>query len=68
MGQRLRSFESGDTPHENNYSANGKRIFHASIGRVYTPGDDGDFGPADAETTTLRATAGSRSYATATST
>jgi hypothetical protein len=45
MGQRLRSFESGDTPHENNYSANGKRIFHASIGRVYTPGDDADFDP-----------------------
>ncbi|HYO61632.1 MAG TPA: serine/threonine protein kinase, partial [Actinomycetota bacterium] len=42
MGQRLRSFESGDTPHENNYSADGKRIFHASIGRVYTPGDEGD--------------------------
>ena len=42
MGQRLRAFESGDTPHENNYSADGKRIFHASIGRVYTPGDDGD--------------------------
>ena len=45
MGQRLRAFESGDTPHENNYSDNGKRIFHASIGRVYTPGDDGDFDP-----------------------
>jgi hypothetical protein len=45
MGQRLRVFESGDTPHENNYSDNGKRIFHASIGRVYTPGDDGDFDP-----------------------
>ena len=45
MGQRLRSFESGDTPHENNYSADGKRIFHASIGRVYTPGDDADFDP-----------------------
>jgi hypothetical protein len=42
MGQRLRSFESGDTPHENNYSADGTRIFHASIGRVYTPGDEGD--------------------------
>lgn len=42
MGQRLRSFESGDTPHENNYSADGSRIFHASIGRVYTPGDEGD--------------------------
>ena len=45
MGERLRSFESGDTPHENNYSFHGKRIFHASIGRVYTPGDDGDFDP-----------------------
>ena len=45
MGERLRSFESGDTPHENNYSADGRRIFHASIGRVYTPGDDADFDP-----------------------
>jgi hypothetical protein len=45
MGERLRTFESGDTPHENNYSADGSRIFHASIGRVYTPGDDGDFDP-----------------------
>ena len=49
MGQRLRTFASGDTPHENNYSANGKRIFHASIGRVYTPGDYGYLGPVDAE-------------------
>ena len=50
MGQRLRTFESGDTPHENNYSADGKRIFHASIGKVYTPGDDGrpvPIGPTD---------------------
>ena len=45
LGERLRSFESGDTPHENNYSADGDRIFHASIGRVYTPGDDADFDP-----------------------
>jgi hypothetical protein len=45
MGDRLRTFESGDTPHENNYSADGKRIFHASIGRVYTPGDEADFDP-----------------------
>lgn len=45
MGERLRAFESGDTPHENNYSGDGTRIFHASIGRVYTPGDDGDFDP-----------------------
>lgn len=39
LGQRLRSFESGETPHENNYSKDGSRIFHASIGRVYTPAD-----------------------------
>ena len=45
MGERLRSFESGDTPHENNYSHDGTRVFHASIGRVYTPGDDADFDP-----------------------
>ena len=50
MGQRLRAFSSGDTPHENNYSENGKRIFHASIGRVYTPGDYGYVGPVDADT------------------
>jgi YVTN family beta-propeller protein len=39
-GKILREFPSGDSPHENNYSADGKRIFHASIGRVYTPTDD----------------------------
>lgn len=33
-------FDSGDSPHENTYSSNGKRIYHASIGLVYTPGDD----------------------------
>lgn len=44
MGDRLRTFESGDTPHENNYSADGTKIFHASIGSAYTsfdgPGGD----------------------------
>ena len=44
-GQRLRTFESGDTPHESNYSRNGKKIFHASIGRVYTPVDYPELGP-----------------------
>ena len=39
LGERLRTFESGDTPHENNYSRDGRRVFHASIGRVYTPAD-----------------------------
>ncbi len=33
-------FASGDQPHENNYSRDGKLIFHASIGTVYTPLDD----------------------------
>ena len=32
-------FASGDQPHENNYSRDGSRIFHASIGSVYTPLD-----------------------------
>ncbi len=44
-GLRLRTFESGDTPHENNYSRGGRRIFHASIGRVYTPADYPELGP-----------------------
>ena len=34
------NFESGDQPHESNYSKDGSTIFHASIGTVYTPGDD----------------------------
>jgi len=38
-GHKLREFASGDTPHESNYTKDGKRIFHASIGRVYVPGD-----------------------------
>jgi DNA-binding beta-propeller fold protein YncE len=38
-GRMLRQFPSGETPHESNYSKNGSRIFHASIGRIYTPTD-----------------------------
>ena len=38
-GRKVREFASGDTPHENNYSGNGRKIFHASIGMVYTPLD-----------------------------
>jgi YVTN family beta-propeller protein len=38
-GAKLREFDSGDTPHENNYTRDGARIFHASIGTVYTPTD-----------------------------
>ncbi|KQV76487.1 serine/threonine protein kinase [Aeromicrobium sp. Root344] len=47
MGQRLRTFASGETPHENNYSKDGSRIFHASIGRVYLPGDATNLGSLD---------------------
>ena len=45
-GKKLREFPSGDTPHENNYTADGSRIFHASIGRVYTPVDRPELGVA----------------------
>lgn len=38
-GAEVGRFASGDTPHENVYSADGARIFHASIGLVYTPTD-----------------------------
>jgi DNA-binding beta-propeller fold protein YncE len=39
-GRIVGSFESGDQPHENNFSKDGTRIFHASIGQVFTPTDD----------------------------
>jgi DNA-binding beta-propeller fold protein YncE len=39
-GMIVNRFPSGDQPHENNYSADGKTIFHASIGTVFTPTDD----------------------------
>ena len=38
-GKKVGEFESGDTPHENNYSKDASRVFHASIGLVYTPLD-----------------------------
>ena len=42
-GEEVGEFESGDSPHENNYSADGDRIYHASIGMVYTPADQPQF-------------------------
>jgi DNA-binding beta-propeller fold protein YncE len=42
-GTKVGEFPSGDTPHENTYSRDGTRIFHASIGRVYTPTDQPAF-------------------------
>jgi DNA-binding beta-propeller fold protein YncE len=43
-GRKVGSFPSGDSPHENNFSKDGRLIFHASIGRVYTPQQDPPFG------------------------
>ncbi|ARU59057.1 serine/threonine protein kinase [Oleiphilus messinensis] len=34
-GEIVGGFESGDQPHENIYSKDGKRIYHASIGKVF---------------------------------
>lgn len=42
-GKIVGEFESGDQPHENNYSKDGKRIYHASIGKVYVPTTSGIF-------------------------
>jgi len=38
-GRTVGGFPSGDSPHENNFSADQSRIFHASIGHVFTPAD-----------------------------
>jgi DNA-binding beta-propeller fold protein YncE len=42
-GQEAWQFPSGDSPHENTYSSDGKLIYHASIGLVYTPADQPQF-------------------------
>lgn len=39
QGKKVATFPSGDQPHENNFSRDGRFIFHASIGTVYTPTD-----------------------------
>jgi len=36
-GRIVGSFDTGDQPHESNYSRDGQRIYHASIGKVYVP-------------------------------
>ncbi|MEM7483490.1 MAG: serine/threonine protein kinase [Acidobacteriota bacterium] len=36
-GTIVGEFESGDQPHESTYSKDGKRVYHASIGKVYVP-------------------------------
>jgi DNA-binding beta-propeller fold protein YncE len=39
-GRIVARIPSGDAPHESNFSRDGRRIFHASIGTVYTDTDD----------------------------
>jgi YVTN family beta-propeller protein len=39
-GQIVARIPSGDQPHENNFSKDGKLVYHASIGSVFTPLDD----------------------------
>ncbi len=36
-GERKGSFSVGAQPHESNYSKDGKRIYHATIGKVFIP-------------------------------
>lgn len=38
-GEEVGRFPTGNSPHENVYSEDGKRIYHASIGHVFTPLD-----------------------------
>lgn len=38
-GQQVGKFASGNSPHENVYSKDGSKIYHASIGLVFTPLD-----------------------------
>jgi YVTN family beta-propeller protein len=42
-GRIVARIPSGDQPHESNFSADGSRIFHASIGSVFTPLDEPQF-------------------------
>ena len=42
-GEIIGEFESGDQPHENTYSEDGKRIYHASIGKVFVASPTFDF-------------------------
>lgn len=36
-GEIVDNFHPGDQPHESNYSKDGQRIYHATIGRVFVP-------------------------------
>jgi DNA-binding beta-propeller fold protein YncE len=39
-GRIVARIPSGDQPHESNFSRDGKLVYHASIGSVFTPADD----------------------------
>src|SRR5918997_6466797 len=39
-GRIVARIPSGDQPHENNFSRDGRLVYHASIGSVFTPADD----------------------------
>jgi YVTN family beta-propeller protein len=39
-GKKVGTFPSGDQPHESNFSKDGRLVYHASIGSVYTPADN----------------------------
>ncbi len=40
-GKIVANFESGDQPHESNYTKDGTKILHASIGKVFVPFSSG---------------------------
>ena len=42
-GKQVGKFPSGNSPHENVYSKDGSKIYHASIGHVFTPLDPNFF-------------------------
>jgi hypothetical protein len=42
-GRQVAKFPSGNSPHENVYSKDGSKIYHASIGYVFTPLDPNFF-------------------------
>jgi YVTN family beta-propeller protein len=49
-GEIVKQFESGDSPHETNYSRDGELLYHAAIGRVYTPTDEAQLDTSKGET------------------
>jgi YVTN family beta-propeller protein len=49
-GEEINRFESGDSPHETNYSEDGELLYHAAIGRVYTPTDEAQLDTTKGET------------------